>query len=214
MNLIKITALPSGAHENRNSPWETTVPDGWAIIPKNVTIPESFPFVDIEVQEIDEVQTVTKMTGREIIVNEEEVKAKLTEAAKVKVTESKTTLAEYLASHPLQWTDGKYYSVTSEKKALLTSNLALYQISASAGQSFKLTWNSTGDECVEWTYEKLAALALAIGTYVKPFVSHQQELELAIKACATMEELDAIEINYDPVLEQYLETAGSKEVAE
>ena len=214
MNLIKITALPSGAHENRNSPWETTVPDGWAIIPKNVTIPESFPFVDIEVQEIDEVQTVTKMTGREIIVNEEEVKAKLTEAAKVKVTESKTTLAEYLASHPLQWTDGKYYSVTSEKQALLTSNLALYQISASAGQSFKLTWNSTGDECVEWTYEKLAALALAIGTYVKPFVSRQQELEIAIKACTTMEELNAIEINYDPVLKQYLETAGQKEAAE
>lgn len=214
MNLIKITALPSGAHENRNSPWETTVPDGWAIIPKNVPIPGSFPFVDIEVQEIDGAQTVTKMTGREIIVNEEEVKAKLTEVAKVKVTESKITLAEYLASHPLQWTDGKYYSVTSEKQALLTSNLALYQISASAGQPFKLTWNSTGDECVEWTYEKLAALALAIGTYVKPFVSRQQELELAIKACTTMEELDAIEINYDPVLKQYLETAGQKEVAE
>ncbi len=29
-----------------------------------------------------------------------------------------------------------------------------------------------------------------------------------------MEELDAIEINYDPVLKQYLETAGQKEVAE
>lgn len=96
----------------------------------------------------------------------------------------------------------------------MTSNLALYQISASAGQPFKLTWNSTGDECVEWTYKELAALALAIGTYVKPFVSRQQELELAIKACTTMEELDAIEINYDPVLEQYLETAGLKEVAE
>lgn len=34
MNLIKIVALLSGAHENRNSPWETTIPDGWAIIPK------------------------------------------------------------------------------------------------------------------------------------------------------------------------------------
>lgn len=214
MNLIKIAAMDSGAHENRNSPWETTVPEGWAVIPKNVTIPESFPFVDIEVQEIDGVQTVTKMTGREIIVNEEEVKAKLTEAAKVKITESKTTLSEYLASHPIQWTDGKYYSVTSEKQALLTSNLALYQISASAGQPFKLTWNSTGDECVEWAYEELAALALAIGTYVKPFVSRQQELELAIKACTTMKELDAIEINYDLVLERYLETAGQKEAAE
>lgn len=131
-----------------------------------------------------------------------------------KIYESKTALSEYLASHPLQWSDGKYYSVTSEKQALLTSNLALYQISASAGQPFKLTWNSTGDECVEWAYEELAALALAIGTYVKPFVSHQQELEIAIKACTTMEELDAIEINYDPVLKQYLETAGQKEVAE
>lgn len=214
MNLIKITALPSGAHENRNCPWETTVPEDWAIIPKNVAIPESFPFVDIEVQEIDGVQTVTKMTGREIIVNEEEVKAKLTEAAKVKVTESKTTLAEYLASHPLQWTDDKYYSVTSEKQALLTSNLSLYQLAVSNGQPFTLKWNTTGDECTVWEYNDLAALALAIGTYVQPFVSYQQELELAIKACATMEELDAIEINYDPVLKQYLETAGSKEVAE
>lgn len=131
-----------------------------------------------------------------------------------KISESKTALSAYLASHPLQWSDGKYYSVTSEKQALLTSNLALYQISASAGQPFKLTWNSTGDECVEWTYEELAALALAIGTYVKPFVSRQQELEIAIKACTTMEELDAIEINYDPVLKQYLETIGQKEVAE
>lgn len=131
-----------------------------------------------------------------------------------KISESKTALSEYLASHPLQWSDGKYYSVTSEKQALLTSNLALYQISASAGQPFKLTWNSTGDECVEWTYEELAALALAIGTYVKPFVSRQQELEIAIKACTTMEELNAIEINYDPVLKQYLETAGQKEAAE
>ena len=214
MNLIKITALPSGAHENRNSPWETTVPEGWAIIPKNVTIPKSFPFVDIKVEEIDGVQTVVEMFGHEIVVDEEEMKAKVVAAVKLKITESKTTLAEYLASHPLQWTDGKYYSVTSEKQALLTSNLSLYQISTSAGQPFKLTWNSTGDDCVEWTYEELAALALAIGTYVRPFVSRQQELELAIKACATMEELDAIEINYDPVLEQYLEAAGLKEVVE
>jgi hypothetical protein len=82
------------------------------------------------------------------------------ESTQQKITESKATLSEYLASHPLQWSDGKYYSVTSEKQALLTSNLALYQISASAGQPFKLTWNSTGDECVEWAYEELAALIL------------------------------------------------------
>lgn len=114
-----------------------------------------------------------------------------------KISESKKVLSEYLSEHPLQWSDGKYYSVTTEKQSLLTSNLALYQISASAGQPFKLTWNSTGDECTEWTYEELAALALAIGAYVKPFVAHQQELEIEIKECKTQEELDAIEITYD-----------------
>ena len=126
-----------------------------------------------------------------------------------KITESKTALSEYLAEHPLQWSDGKYYSVTSEKQSLLTSNLALYQISSAAGTPFKLTWNSTGDECVEWTYEDLSALALTIGTYVKPFVSHQQELELSIKGCKTQAELDAIEISYDEILTQALNAASN-----
>ena len=116
-----------------------------------------------------------------------------------KVSESKTILATYLENHPLQWTDGKYYSVTSEKQSLLTSNLALYQISVATAQPFKLTWNSTGDECVEQTYENLAALALGIGVYVKPFVSHQQELELRIKECNTLEQLNVIKIEYDSV---------------
>ena len=51
MNLIKIAAMDSGAHENRNSPWETTVPEGWAVIPARVTIPDSFPFVDMTVED-------------------------------------------------------------------------------------------------------------------------------------------------------------------
>lgn len=152
-----------------------------------------------------------EITGRESCLDPE---AKLAKAKHSKISESKTALSEYLASHPLQWTDGKYYSVTSEKQALLTSNLSLYQLAVSNGQSFTLKWNTTGDECTVWKYDDLAALALAIGTYVQPFVSRQQELELDIKACTTMEELDAVEINYDPVLKQYLETAGQKEVAE
>lgn len=110
---------------------------------------------------------------------------------------SKTELSDYLSSHPMQWTDGNYYSVTEEKQSLLTSNLALYSIAAAAGIDFQLTWNTTGEECTNWTYQDLSALALAIGAYVKPFVSHQQELEVAIKACTTLDEINAIEISYD-----------------
>ena len=214
MNLIKIAAADSGAHENRNSPLETTVPEGWAVIPAEVAIPASFPFVDVVVEENNNIKTVIKLIEKEIAVDETEISKALEESKNSKIIESKAVLSEYLSAHPLRWTDGKYYNVTSEKQALLTSNLALYQISVAAGQPFKLTWNSTGDECVEWTYENLAALALAIGTYVKPFVSHQQELELDIKACTTTAEVDAIEISYDAVLAEYLNLYADKDVAE
>ena len=164
-----------------------------------------------ELWSIAEKENCYEVVSAGFVPSEEDTISKVKE---YKISKSKTGLSEYLASHPLQWTDGKYYSVTSEKQALLTSNLALYQISAASGQPFKLTWNSTGDECVEWTYENLAALALTIGTYVKPFVSHQQELELMIKAATTQAELDAIEISYDETLAQALNAAGITAVAE
>lgn len=133
---------------------------------------------------------------RYILFTEEELKTQLEQQKEYKISYSKQALKDYLANNPMKWLDGKYYSVTSEKQSLLTSNLALYQVSAAAGSPFKLTWNSTGEECTEWTYENLCALALAIGSYVKPFVSRQQELETKIKGCTTKDELNAIEIKY------------------
>jgi len=50
--------------------------------------------------------------------------------------------------------------------------------------------------------------------YVKPFVSHQQELEIGIKACTTSAEVDAIEISYDAVLAEYLDLHTDKDVTE
>ena len=198
MNIIKIVSLDNGAHENRCSPWEAIVPDGWAYIPENVELPDSYPFVDIEVENIDGVSTVTTITPRELPVeSKEELETELNSLKETKIAESKTALAEYLSCHPIFWIDGKYYSVTSEKQSLLTSNLALYQIAMTSGQPFKLTWNSTGDECVEWSYENLAALALSIGSYVKPFVSKQQDIEIQIKNCQTKQEVEKIEIKYE-----------------
>ena len=149
-----------------------------------------------------------------VLYTDAELTQRLNRYKDMRINESKNNLSTFLSLHPIQWSDGKYYSVTSEKQALLTSNLALYQISTAAGQPFKLTWNSTGDECVEWTYDDLAALALAIGMYVKPFVSHQQELEIGIKACTTSAEVDAIEISYDAILAEYLDLHADKDVTE
>lgn len=58
MRIIEINALPNGAHRNQTGTF-STVPDGWAVIPESIVIPDTFPFVNIEVDG----QTVTSMTA-------------------------------------------------------------------------------------------------------------------------------------------------------
>lgn len=49
MRIIEIQALENGAHRNQTTT-ATTIPTGWAEIPADVAIPETFPFVDIQVE--------------------------------------------------------------------------------------------------------------------------------------------------------------------
>ena len=48
MKIIEIQALPNGAHRNQETT-STRVPDGWAFIPDDMAIPETYPFVDLVV---------------------------------------------------------------------------------------------------------------------------------------------------------------------
>lgn len=58
MKIIEIATLPNGAH--RNQTWDASVPlDGWAIIPDDMEIPQTFPFVNITVDGV----TVSSMTA-------------------------------------------------------------------------------------------------------------------------------------------------------
>ena len=114
-----------------------------------------------------------------------------------KIEESKTKLAEWLANNPLLYSDGKYYSVTEKKQSLLNSNIASYERAKALGIEYPLKWNSTGEECVEWSYTDLVALSLTIAAYVAPKVSKQQSIEISIKSCENTEDLDRIVISYD-----------------
>ena len=114
-----------------------------------------------------------------------------------KIEESKTKLAEWLANNPLLYSDGKYYSVTEEKQSLLNGNLASYERAKSMGVVYDLKWNATEQPCEPWSYTDLLTLSLNIAAYVAPKVSKQQYLEVQIRNCETVEELDVIVINYD-----------------
>ena len=114
-----------------------------------------------------------------------------------KIEMSKQLLAEWLENNPMTYIDGKMYSVTSEKQALLNGNLASYERAKAVGVEYPLKWNSTGSECTPWDYTDLLTLSLTIAGYVAPKVSKQQAIELQIKACTTVDELNEIVINYD-----------------
>lgn len=60
MLIIEIAALSNGAHRNQSiSGTLSTIPDGWAVIPDTISIPDTFPFVNIEVED----NVVTTMTA-------------------------------------------------------------------------------------------------------------------------------------------------------
>ena len=121
----------------------------------------------------------------------------INDAQLLKITESKEKLAEWLEDNPMLYTDGKYYSVTAEKQSLLNGNLASYERAKTVNVEYPLKWNSTGSECIPWDYTDLLALSLTIAGYVAPKVSKQQAIELQIKACETVDEINEIVINYD-----------------
>ena len=193
MKIIELSALSNGAHRNMESSAWLAPPEGWAMIPEEMALPDTYPFVGVEAEEIDGVMTVTALTPG--TVPEPDL-----EPIKVaRIARSKTDLASYLEAHPLQWTDGEYYSITAEKQQQLTGKIMAATMAQTLSQSYTLTWNSTGEVCREWTLQDLSALAFAIDARVTALVSYQQAQEVAMRDAATLDELDAIAVDYDSV---------------
>lgn len=138
--------------------------------------------------------------GKAVERTEEELDAdRLAPAKAAKIAKSKADLASYLVAHPLLWTDGEYYSITSEKQAQLTSKIMAATMAYTLSQPYTLTWNSTGEVCKTWELNDLSALAFAIDARVTALVTYQQTQEVAINAAQTMAELETIEVDYDTV---------------
>ena len=121
------------------------------------------------------------------------------EAKAQKIAQTKSDLEAYLLTHPLQWTDGEYYSITQEKQNQLTSKIMAATMAQTLSQPYDLKWNSTGDVCKAWTLADLSALAFAIDARVTALVTYQQAQEVAIRNAVTLEALEAIVVDYDSV---------------
>lgn len=163
------------------------VPDGSELALKIRSLYPNYDFV------LDDSGNLIDVVEIEPVITEEQLNACKGE----RIKESKVKLAEWLATHPMQFTDGKYYSVTEEKQALLNGNLASYERAKSIGITYDLKWNATEEPCEPWSYTDLLTLSLNIAAYVAPKVSKQQLVEIQIRNCETIEDINAIVIDYD-----------------
>lgn len=124
----------------------------------------------------------------------------LAENKTARIAQSKADLETYLAEHPIQWTDGEYYSITQEKQNQLTSKIMAATMAQTLSYDYTITWNSTGEVCKAWTLTDLSTLAFAIDERVTALVTYQQEKEVEIRNAQTQEELDSIVVDYDTVV--------------
>ncbi len=121
----------------------------------------------------------------------------LDEAKELKQEKNKLLFAEYLASHPLTWTDGKEYGVTMEDQSEISLNLSQYQIAIQAGvESPTLEWHARHEECQPWTLENLVALSMSISAAVYPMYRQMQQYKISIYGASSLEELEQVELNY------------------
>jgi hypothetical protein len=132
------------------------------------------------------------------VPSEEELFLQLENAKKNRADQSKTELDKFLEENPYLFEDGKYYAVTKEKQGLLGNAIAIYQMKIQAGYTDAIIkWNSTGEECTEWSIENITALALAIAKYVEPLVAQQQSIEVQINDFTSIDELSSMVIAYE-----------------
>lgn len=62
MTIIEIQALDNGAHRNQSQTGGfSIIPEGWAVVPDGMTIPATFPFVNITAED----GVVTSMTANQ-----------------------------------------------------------------------------------------------------------------------------------------------------
>ena len=195
MLIIEITAQNNGAHRNQSG--HGNIPDGWVLVPPELEAEARsyLPFIDLDIQD----GVLVGVSQGTQIISPEETAAELAAAKVERIAQSKADLAAYLAAHPLQWTDGEYYAITAEKQQQLTSKIMSATMAQTMSADYHLTWNSTGEVCKEWTLADLTALAFAIDARVTALVTYQQTQEVAMRSASTMEELDAIEVDYDSV---------------
>lgn len=109
MRLIEIAALENGAHRNQELNGVVSIPEGWAVIPDEMEIPSSFPFVDITVEEVThyrDVEVVRDVTKTREVESFDEEGNPITVTEEYTEMETVTEIQEYTMMTVVSMTEG------------------------------------------------------------------------------------------------------------
>ncbi len=189
--------VQSQSHRVYPQNWEG---DGWVAVPlefEEIAVANS-PY--IKVTYADDGETITNIEAAERPDPEPEPEpVDLAAAQQARQIENKAALAEWLVTHPLQWTDGRIYGVTEEDQQEMALNLMQYQVSVQAGQPAVLEWHAQKESCRTFEQSEYVALSLAIADYVYPYLRYQESVKEQIYQAETAQEVSNVKIDYASV---------------
>ena len=155
------------------------------------TLPARAGYVEVEINGVRKYKNIK--TGKI------DAPKTLIESQDSKQEENKAALAQWLAEHPITWTDGKKYGVEEQDQNEMALNLMQYQAAALVSQSAPLEWHAQKESCRKFTQEEYIALSMAIANYVYPYRRYQENVKEAIYSAKTLDELNDIVIDYGSV---------------
>lgn len=183
MKIIELCALSNGAHRNMDSSALSAPPEGWARIPEEMALPETFPFVGVEAEEIDGVMTVTALTpGTMPEPDLEQLRAG-------KEAEISTACnGAIVAGMDVETSQGtEHFALQETDQINLTTALSAVQAGA-AGYPY----HADGQLCRMFTAEEIQAIAQASVQHKLYHTTLCNHLLTWVRRAATAEELETI----------------------
>ena len=183
MNLIEICPQENGAHRNQTIDRKIQVPDGWAVIPDDVMIPNMFPFVDVTTEN----GVVTSMTAGTI---PDPVVPSLTEVQKDKLAEINDACdAAITAGCDVTLSDGTagHISLTQEDQINLTTAQAAVQ-----GGATGYPYHLDGELCKIFAAADILTMASAATAHILYHTTYCNHLRAWVSRCVAVDDVKGI----------------------
>ena len=199
MKIIEINAFTNGAHRNQSG--ANVLPEGWAIIPDDIIIPKSFPFVDIEVDG----NIVTSMTAREL------PKPDIFIIKQSKLDEIKQSCEDYIyAGTDVTLPDNtiKHFTYTLADQ----SNISEMFTAIMAGAT-EYPYHADGEICKIYTKEQIIAIYGTLSLFKTEATTYHNSLKAQINAMTDADAITAVKFKETELTGEYLENYAAMMVS-